>query len=121
MPLDEDNLSTLCEELHDAAADWKSIGTQLKVNPGELQNHVHKDNKTALMDMLIHILRNFEIGWEDIVRALDAKAVGRKELAKKIRDKYCPTLKLRCDSRDNVDLGELILLQRILFFMLLLF
>ena len=124
MLLEEKDLRILCEELNDAAADWKSIGVNLGVSSGFLQTLDGKGSIAALMEMLIHVLRNFEIEWEDIAKALVAGNVGRKGLAKKIRDKYCPTLKLCCDNEDtcSVDLGEWTLLYREFpFFMLLLF
>ena len=121
MTLEGTDLRTLCEELNDAAAKWRRIGLQLQVESGTLETFVGKESTEALIDMLNYALRNLEIKWEDIAKAMEASTVGRKDLAKKIRDKYCPTLKLLCDSKDNGDLGELILLQRISLFMLLLF
>ena len=104
MPLTEKNLSELLDELSSVSFAWRRIGVELGVQTGILEDQKGKENKDALMDMLIFALRNIEFDWEDIASAL-FKAEERK-VARKIREKYCPSKKIEGD-----DGGEYIFIE----------
>ncbi len=104
MPLTEEDLSKLLDELSSVSFIWRRIGVELGVRTGILENQKGKENKDALMDMLIFALRNIEFDWEDIASAL-FKAEERK-VARKIQEKYCPSKKIEGD-----DSGEYIFIE----------
>ncbi len=104
MPLTEEDLSKLLDELSSVSFIWRRIGVELGVRTGILEDQKGKENNDALMDMLIFALRNIEFDWEDIASAL-FKAEKRK-VARKIQEKYCPSKQIEGD-----DSGEYIFIE----------
>ena len=91
--LTEDDLPTLLNELNDIIDIWFRFGVQLRVPISRLNaiKREHSNPDDCLMHMLIFWLSNTipSPTWETVVDALCCAAIGREQMADKIRIKYC--------------------------------
>ena len=75
--------------VHPAAAKWRDIGLTLRINPDELDK-IDGDADAGLRAVLAMWLRGNggDRTWEFLCEVLQCRLVGRRDLAKKIKEQY---------------------------------
>ena len=91
--LTETDLPVVVEELHEAAAKWKQIGTQLGMSTGTL-NEIEvtsRDSKTQLLEMVTQWLKKVDPlpTWEAVIEVLKKGIIGEARLADQLKNKHC--------------------------------
>ena len=87
-----DDLSHVLEEAYDVSAQWYTLGLQLELKPGTLDNiqAQFSDPKRQLLEMFKTWLNtSHNTSWKTLTNALSRQSVGASHLAGILETKYC--------------------------------
>lgn len=89
MPLSENDLPDLINDLNQVADNWMTLGVKLGMKTGTLktvQKNYPNDQEQCLLHMLTRLIKKKEVQWRDITNAL--RSLDEGVLATNLEKKY---------------------------------